>query len=309
VGDDLERSVAVAAMDADRLLHTSAASGDIFVFNAHLGASPESKDARSKDGTTPLFVACESGHTTIVEALVNAGASVEAEDRDGLTPLCIASKNGHTGAAEELVFSGAEVNHKTNDGSTPLFLACRHGHTAIVELLLASGADHSVTALNGTSLLAACANGHFDVVVALLTGGALPNVPSTEASVQPLHVAAVKGEIKIVEALLANGADISAVDACGRNAQYFAAENGHQEITDILDRARANQQLPKDADKTPVTIVTGFLGSGKTTLINYILTERHGMRIAVIENEFGAVSVDDKLGIAGARKFQSWPNR
>lgn len=37
----------------------------------------------------------------------------------------------------------------------------------------------------------------------------------------------------------------------------------------------------------PVTIITGFLGSGKSTLINYILTKNHGKRIAVIENEFG----------------------
>lgn len=43
---------------------------------------------------------------------------------------------------------------------------------------------------------------------------------------------------------------------------------------------------------TPVTIVTGFLGSGKTTLINRILSEAHGQRFAVIENEFGAISVD-----------------
>ena len=42
----------------------------------------------------------------------------------------------------------------------------------------------------------------------------------------------------------------------------------------------------------PVTIVTGFLGSGKTTLINRILREMHGERLAVIENEFGAVGVD-----------------
>ena len=63
--------------------------------------------------------------------------------------------------------------------------------------------------------------------------------------------------------------------------------------------AVAAEDSPKDeAQKTPVTIITGFLGAGKTTLINYILTERHGKRIAVVENEFGAVSVDDKLGIA-----------
>ncbi len=43
---------------------------------------------------------------------------------------------------------------------------------------------------------------------------------------------------------------------------------------------------------TPVTIVTGFLGSGKTTLINRILRETHGQRIAVIENEYGAIGVD-----------------
>lgn len=42
----------------------------------------------------------------------------------------------------------------------------------------------------------------------------------------------------------------------------------------------------------PVTIVTGFLGSGKTTLVNRILREPHGARIAVIENEFGEVGVD-----------------
>lgn len=43
---------------------------------------------------------------------------------------------------------------------------------------------------------------------------------------------------------------------------------------------------------TPVTIVTGFLGCGKTTLVNRILCETHGQRIAVIENEFGEVGVD-----------------
>jgi G3E family GTPase len=48
-------------------------------------------------------------------------------------------------------------------------------------------------------------------------------------------------------------------------------------------------------DMVPVTILTGFLGSGKTTLLNRILQEDHGHRIAVIENEFGEVGVDNDI--------------
>ena len=51
------------------------------------------------------------------------------------------------------------------------------------------------------------------------------------------------------------------------------------------------------SSRVPVTILTGFLGSGKTTLLNRILTEEHGKRIAVIENEFGEVGIDQALVI------------
>ncbi|MDA1298529.1 MAG: GTP-binding protein [Proteobacteria bacterium] len=49
--------------------------------------------------------------------------------------------------------------------------------------------------------------------------------------------------------------------------------------------------------KVPVSILTGFLGSGKTTLLNRILSGNHGKRIAVIENEFGAINIDHGLVI------------
>ncbi len=45
----------------------------------------------------------------------------------------------------------------------------------------------------------------------------------------------------------------------------------------------------------PATILTGFLGSGKTTLLKRVLSEAHGSRIAVIENEFGEENIDNDI--------------
>ena len=70
-------------------------------------------------------------------------------------------------------------------------------------------------------------------------------------------------------------------------------------------RRRRNERIDKKAEtlwdyegasETPITIITGFLGSGKTTLLNYILSSPdHGLKIAVIENEFGEISIDHSL--------------
>src|SRR6187397_1958350 len=49
--------------------------------------------------------------------------------------------------------------------------------------------------------------------------------------------------------------------------------------------------------RVPVTVLTRFLGAGKTTLWNHILSADHGKRIAVIENEFGEIGVDQDLVI------------
>ena len=59
-------------------------------------------------------------------------------------------------------------------------------------------------------------------------------------------------------------------------------------MSEVEDAQQAQRRIP-------VTVVTGFLGSGKTTLINRILSEQHGHKIAVIVNEFGEVSIDGQL--------------
>lgn len=70
------------------------------------------------------------------------------------------------------------------------------------------------------------------------------------------------------------------------------ARKGTIDFGAFMSAPVANQTAPA---VIPVTILTGFLGAGKTTLLKRILSEPHGERIAVIENEFGQESIDNEL--------------
>ena len=65
--------------------------------------------------------------------------------------------------------------------------------------------------------------------------------------------------------------------------------------TSAATSAAASAAAGPAAGLIPATILTGFLGSGKTTLLKRVLTEAHGQKIAVIENEFGEENIDNDI--------------
>jgi len=77
-------------------------------------------------------------------------------------------------------------------------------------------------------------------------------------------------------------------------------ERAQQQLADGITPSQRREaencdQLQERRVRT--TIVTGFLGAGKTTFLNFILKSQHGRRLGVVQNEFGSVSVDDQLMI------------
>ena len=130
-------------------------------------------DLKQLDGATPLFEASQNGHKEVVELLLSSGANYEIADENGITPLYIAAWNGRKEVVELLLARGADVNGSTPDG-TPLHGACFGGHAAVISVLLAKGAnvDAIRPSTGETPLRLAARRGQVEAVRALLRGGA-----------------------------------------------------------------------------------------------------------------------------------------
>lgn len=77
---------------------------------------------------------------------------------------------------------------------------------------------------------------------------------------------------------------------------------------DELERVLGVEIAEESGTPMSVTVLTGFLGAGKTTLVNRLLSEQHGLRIAVLVNDFGEVDVDSELIVGVAAQKVSLAN-
>lgn len=173
------------------------------------------------DSITPLHEAAISGQVECVRLLLDAGAQVDARNVDGSTPLCEACAAGSSECVRLLLDWGAKVNPAlTSRNTSPLLEACIRGNAECVRMVIAGGACLETFDLyHGTPLHVSCANAHVDCAKALLNAGAKVNASRFHDT--SLHHAARGGSVDLLEMLLQFGANIYARDKYNRLASSY----------------------------------------------------------------------------------------
>ncbi len=199
---------------------------------------------------TPLMIACNGGHASIVRILLNRGADVSATADHGVNALHLSVLDGNLETVTLLVEAGADLNAVISgighEGATPLHLATNNGHLEVMEALLKAGADsESKDGRGHTPLLRAAQNGQVEVVTALIAAGADLEATSPEGHT-PLHLAAWIGRSAVLRALIDAGANFDTRLPSGETPLYScaASSRGLDMVRMLLD-VKANPLLTK----------------------------------------------------------------
>ncbi|MGD8499618.1 MAG: ankyrin repeat domain-containing protein [Phycisphaerales bacterium] len=232
-----------------------------------------------EQGLTLLHAAAAGGHQAIVQLLLANGSDVRSKTQAGYTALHYAATGNHRKVAELLLDKGADIDAKPGT-QTPLHWAIRGHHKEMIEWLVARGASPNADGGGwATPLHWAIWCWDVDTAVLLVSHGGdihletqeYPDSPlydsvwnssraMTEALVTkagddraakwaPLHTTVVLGNIKEIEDLLAEGADVNAKDEDGYTPLSIAALRGHKDVVELLLAKGADINARVDDDE------------------------------------------------------------
>ena len=195
---------------------------------ALLDAEPGLAAARPDDGPTPVLLAAYVGADEIVVLLRAQGAVLDIFE---------AAVVGDAERLEALIAEADRVNAYSAEGWTPLHLASLFGHHPAADLLLDHHADvrafSTDTTMRNTPLHAAIAGKRDHALITrLLERGADVNAVAG-AGITPLHLAASRGDVPLIDMLLAHGAQPTETDD-GQTPIDLATERGHPEAVERL---------------------------------------------------------------------------
>ncbi|XP_052770216.1 ankyrin repeat and EF-hand domain-containing protein 1-like isoform X2 [Mya arenaria] len=189
----------------------------------------------ANEGHTALSVAATANDEDMIDFLLSLGAHPDVVDFKGRSAAMRAAEYGHVDCLAKLAEKGANMKLTDREGKGILFycISPTQRHAKCLEIAVLNGAEPNNTDKQGIPvLLHACetAMDNEDMCLLLVQKGAEPNSKQEKTGKTALMGAAASGSVKVVRALLQNGADVNVTDLRHNHASHFAAANGHLEV-------------------------------------------------------------------------------
>ncbi len=232
-------------------------------------------------------------------------AAVNSADEDGETALHAAARGCYGRAVRQLIAWGADAGVAAGDGDTALANALwagrwRDGEDAALALI-AAGSDVMVRdRFDLLPLHHAAATGSPATVEALLAAGAqVMALDGRGVEETPLHCAAEDGNARVIPALLAAGAETDALNADGLNALYLAVQYGHRDAARALIAEGSQLDLADGMGRTPAHFAAyngddDILADLQAAGADPEARDAHGLSVADILNAFAEGAAGDR---------------
>jgi len=236
-------SVSVPDVTGRTPLHWAASMGLLNIVEILL-QHHANRNLRDQDGFTPLHEAVDNNHIEVVLRLLLSSqegqedADLNVRDKLGCTPTHLAAVHGHVEVLLALLHSGADVAVADDEGNHPVHWAAMNGQARAVKELLESGAATHARGKNGASVLHAAVGGGSVPLVSMLVHEfncdmELKNWDHHTA----LYAEAMRGNVPMLELLLALGASPNACDEDGCTPLHDATLSENLDVMEILLKA------------------------------------------------------------------------